>query len=90
MASPHERGADEEEPHRLIRVERNAEHAENRHHRCCGTGRAKLLTLLCRRADLQSIAIDKHARNVAVLSRLHPQVEAMLTDPAEAAWARTL
>jgi uncharacterized protein YbjT (DUF2867 family) len=42
-----------------------------------------LVTLLAERADLDLVAIDKHAHNLGVLSRLHPQVTAVLADLAD-------
>jgi len=42
-----------------------------------------LVTLLADRPDLSLVAIDKHAHNLGVLTRLHPQVTAIAGDLAE-------
>jgi uncharacterized protein YbjT (DUF2867 family) len=43
-----------------------------------------LVTLLAERTGLDLVAIDKHAHNLGVLSRLHPRVTAVQADLAEA------
>jgi uncharacterized protein YbjT (DUF2867 family) len=42
-----------------------------------------LVTLLSGRADLDLVAVDKHARNLDVLARLHPGVRTLAADLAE-------
>lgn len=41
-----------------------------------------LVTLLCEQGYTRLVAIDKHAANLAVLKRLHPEVEALQADLA--------
>jgi len=48
-----------------------------------------LVTLLIEQGYTQLVAIDKHAGNLAILSRLHPGVQSVLADLAEPGdWAR--
>lgn len=49
-----------------------------------------LITLLAERSDLELVAIDKHANNMAILSRLHPQVQTLIADLSQqGSWMET-